>query len=194
MKRLRDSTYTMACLLATACAAAGATPAATTTASWEPAGWGGGGWYWSTVFHPTKDGVIYLGQDTGGVSKTTDHAMNWRMINNGLTDCGVYSLAVDRSNPDTVYAATEGGLHKSTDAGGHWQLLPNTGKKGLRITGERNLSVRAIAVDPTNGNNLYAASPSGKVYKSSDGGQNWVVSYERRVATEDANALFVQYG
>jgi len=154
-------------------------PVSSTSANlWEPGGWGGGGWYWSTAFHPTRDGVIYLGQDVGGVSKTTDHGMTWRMINNGLTDYSVYSLAVDRSNPDTVYAATGGGLNKSTDAGEHWQFIPHTGKKELRITGERNFSVRAIAVDPVNGNNVYAASPGGRIYKSRDGAKTWSVAYE----------------
>ena len=161
---------------------------------WEPCGWGGGGWYWATVFHPTKDGVIYLAQDVGGVSKTTDHGMTWRMINTGLTHYGVYSLAVDRSNPETVYAATEGGLHKSTDGGEHWQLLPATGRKELRITAERNVSVRAIAVDPTHGENLYAASPGGKIFKSIDGGQNWTVAYEHKGPAEDPAVLRVQFG
>ncbi len=169
-------------------------PAADTAQKWEPCGWGGGGWYWATVFHPTKDGVIYLGLDVGGVAKSTDHGMNWRMINTGLTDYAVYSLAVDRSNPETVYAGTEGGLHKSTDGGEHWQLLPATGKKELRITAERGVSTRSIAVDPTNGENLYAASPGGKVYKSSDGGQTWTVAYEKAGKSDDADALRVQFG
>ena len=168
--------------------------AQSTEAKWEPCGWGGGGWYWATVFHPTKDGVIYLAQDVGGVSKSTDHGQNWRMINVGLTDYGVYSLAVDRSNPETVYADTEGGLHKSIDGGEHWQLLPGTGRKELRITAERSQSVRSIAVDPTNGQNLYAASPGGKVYKSIDGGQTWTVSYEKKGATEETGVLRAQFG
>jgi len=146
---------------------------------WEPCGWGGGGWFWATVFHPTKDGVIYLSQDVGGVSKSTDHGLTFRMINVGLTNYGVYSLAVDRTHPETVYAGTEGGLHKSTDGGEHWTLLPNTGRKELRITAERNVSVRSIAVDPKNGANLYAASPGGKIYKSTDGGQTWIVAFEK---------------
>lgn len=193
--------FRSACAAALALGAAAATaetpvsaPPKEVPANWEPGGWGGGGWYWSTVFHPTRDGVIYLGQDTGGVSKTTDHGMTWRMINNGLVNCGVYSLAVDRSNPDTVYAGTEGGLCKSTDAGEHWQFLPKTGPKELRLTAERNVSVRSIAVDPVNGNTLYAASPGGKVYKSTDGGQTWAVSYEKSADGDDANAMFVQFG
>jgi photosystem II stability/assembly factor-like uncharacterized protein len=95
----------------------------------------------------------------------------------------LHSLAIDRSKPETVYAATEGGLHKSTDGGEHWTLLPKTGKNEFRITGERNHSVRSVAVDPVNGNNLYAASPGGKVYKSIDGGENWTVAFEKKEGT-----------
>ncbi len=161
---------------------------------WEPCGWGGGGYFWATIFHPAKDGVIYLGLDVGGVAKTTDHGLNWRIMNQGLTNYAVYSLAVDRTNPETVYAATEDGLHKSTNGGERWQRLPNTGRKELRITAERGRSVRAIAVDPTNGNNLYAASPGGKVYKSRDGGQSWSLAYEKKNQPEAPDVLEIQFG
>jgi len=72
--------------------------------------------------------------------------------------------------------------------------LPHTGPKELRITGERARSIRSIAVDPRDGNTVYAASPSGKVYKSVDGGQTWVVSYEKKSAEEEGGALRVQFG
>lgn len=164
------------------------------TAKWEQAGWGGGGWYWAAAFHPKKNGVIYMGGDVLGVYKSVDSGRNWRITNNGLTDYGVYSLAVDRTNPETVYAASEGGLYKSTDAGENWTLLPRTGRKELRITGERGVSVRSVTVDPTNGNNLYAASPIGKIYKSTDGGQNWTTVYSQTGEATSPDSLRVQYG
>lgn len=161
---------------------------------WQQAGWGGGGYYWAAVFHPAQDGVIYMAGDSAGVYKSEDHGRHWRIINQGLAAYAVYSLAVDRSQPQTVYAATEEGLCKSTNGGEHWQLLPNTGRKELRITGERDRSVRAIAVDPANGNNLYAASPGGKVYKSTDGGQTWAVSYEKKSTEKEGDGLRIQFG
>jgi len=162
--------------------------------NWEQCGWGGGGFYWSAVFDPTNDGVIYMGGDVLGVYKTEDHGRNWRFVNNGLVNYGVYSLAVDRMNSKTVYAGTEGGLCKSTDGGAHWELLPLTGPKDLRITSERGKSVRAIAVDPTDSKVVYAASPKGKVYKSADGGQTWKAVYEKGQSEEDPTAARVQFG
>ncbi|MFA6289198.1 MAG: hypothetical protein WC661_17585 [Opitutaceae bacterium] len=176
---------------ATACALQAA-PA--TTAQWQQTGWGGGGYFYCAAYHPAQDGVIYMGGDVAGVYKTTDSGRNWRMINNGIAAYGVFSLAVDRRNPQTVYAATEEGLCKSINGGESWVTLPKTGKKELRLTGEKGKSVRSIAVDPSNGNILYAANPVGKVYKSIDGGQTWALSYEKPAPTEDAGVLRLQYG
>jgi len=186
----RPSAWLLCGALMLAAPVASAQPAA----KWEPCGWGGGGFYWSAAFHPTQDGVIYLGGDVAGVYKTVDHGRSWRLINNGLANYAVYSLAVDRTSPQTVFAATEGGLCKSTDGGEHWKLLPRTGKSDLRITGERNRSTRCIAVDPTNGGVVYAGSPSGKVYKSTDGGQSWATAYDAAGGQEPAGTLRVQFG
>ncbi|MEI7945676.1 MAG: hypothetical protein WCJ02_03225 [bacterium] len=164
------------------------------TPNWEWAGWGGGGFYYSSVFHPTKDGVIYMGGDVCGVYKTEDHGLTWRLINDGLADYGVFSLAVDRTAPETIYAATDGGLCKSTDGGTRWRLLPNTGKKELRITGEKGKSTRCIAVHPSDGKIVYAGSPSGKVYKSVDGGETWNPTYEKAGEKDPPETLRVQFG
>ncbi len=194
MKTMRTSTLWAGVifgLIATASTSNAQVPNGAAVAQWEPSGWGGGGYYWATAFHPQKDGVIYMAGDVLGVYKSADHGRSWRIINNGLANYGVYSLAVDRANPDTVYAASEGGLYKSSDAGEHWALLPHTGREELRITGERGKSVRCIAVDPSNGSVVYAANPAGLIYKSSDGGQNWEVVYGQK---EASGALRVQYG
>ena len=96
--------------------------------------------------------------DVLGVYKSVDHGRNWRIINNGLTNYGVYSLAVDPPIPTPCTRLLKAGFIKVSMAA-KTGALPHTGRKELRITGERGISVRSIAVDPTNGNNLYAASP-----------------------------------
>lgn len=171
-----------------------AVSAADPSPQWEHSGWGGGGCFYPSVYHPTKKGVIYMGGDVAGVYKTEDNARSWRMINKGLVDYGVFSLAVDRTNPKIVYAATQGGLCKSTDEGETWQLLPNTERRNLRITGEKDKSIRSVAVDPTDGNILYAGSPGGGVYKSTDGGLTWKISYQKTFTPDIAGVLRVQFG
>jgi photosystem II stability/assembly factor-like uncharacterized protein len=171
----------MRCLVfAMALLISGLLPAAEPTI-WTPAGWGGGGFYYAAAFHPTRDGVLYLAGDVSGVYKSIDHGRTWSMINNGLVNYGVFTLATDRTNPETIYAATDGGLCKSTDGGTHWRLLPKTGPKELHITGERGKSIHCIAVNPADGNIVYAGSPTGKIYRSADGGQSWSVSFEQKM-------------
>ncbi|MBM4038231.1 MAG: hypothetical protein FJ290_06915 [Planctomycetes bacterium] len=89
--------------------------------SWKAVGWGGGGFFWSCAFHPTRDGVIYLGGDVAGAYKTEDKGKHWRFINRGLADYAVYALAASKASPDTLYAGTVSGLCKSTDGGATWR-------------------------------------------------------------------------
>lgn len=169
-------------------------PPASPSPQWTPAGWGGGGFYFSSAFHPTRDGVLFLGTDVSGVAKSTDHGKTFRMVNTGLVDYAIYTLTPDIKNPDVVYAGTPGGFHRSTDGGETWQLLPGTGKNDLRITAERYKSVRALAVDPTNSSFLYAASPGGKIYKSADGAKTWRVVYQKAEEDNSFGGLRVQFG
>ncbi|MFA6286206.1 MAG: hypothetical protein WC661_02385 [Opitutaceae bacterium] len=191
LKRIIPATLLLPALLAFASNHAKAAPA---TPQWEPCGWGGGGFYFGAAFHPTKDGVVYLGGNVTGMYKSEDHGRNWRISTKGMTHYIVHSVAVDRMNPDTVYASTVGGLLKSTDAGESWRFIDKTGKADLRITGERDLSIQPIVVDPTNGNIVYAGSPGGNVYKSTDGAQTWKVSYHPSTEAEPVGVLRVQFG
>jgi len=175
-------------------ASAFAAPASSGGADWQPAGWSGGGFYYSAAFHPTKAGVLFLGGDVSGVAKSVDYGRTFRMVNTGLKDYGMYSLAVDVKSPDVVYAVTEGGLHKSTDCGETWTFIPNTGPKDLHITAERNRSVRAVAVDPSDSNIVYAASPAGKVYKSTDGAATWKAVYQKGAITDSSGGVRIQFG
>ncbi len=81
---------------------------------------------------------------------------------------------VDPNNPNTVYIGTpDGGAWKSEDNGDSWVSIADQ----LPIWG-----VSGIAIDPTNSNIIYLStgdedgwnSYSDGVYKSTDGGANWV--------------------
>lgn len=140
---------------------------------WEWAGWGGGGFFWCCAYHPTDPNVLYLGGDVAGVYRSDDQGRHWRFINQGLTNYGVYGMAISRSHPDTLYILTLDGICKTTDGGRIWHLLEQTARGKLGIAAKRGGSVRPIAIDPTNPDVVYAGSGAGKLYKTADGGATW---------------------
>ena len=77
-----------------------------------------GGSVYSLAINPPNPLVVYAGTHGGGVFKTTDGGMNWRVVNTGLTNTDVLSLAINPQNPLVVYAGTHGGgVFKSMDGG-----------------------------------------------------------------------------
>ena len=71
----------------------------------------------------------------------------------------IQSLAIDPTNPETLYAGTESGVFKSTDGGASWDNVNSA------------LKVFSIVIDPRKPSTLYASSFG--VFKSIDGGANW---------------------
>ena len=69
-------------------------------------------------------------------------------------------IVIDPSTPATLYAGTQSGPYKSTDAGASW-------------TSVGTFSVSSLAIDPSAPTTLYAGS-SQAMYKSTDGAANWL--------------------
>jgi photosystem II stability/assembly factor-like uncharacterized protein len=132
--------------------------------------------------------TLYVGSALG-VFKTTDGGASWQTTSADIlanetaeerqhrSDEGyVYALAVDRHDPDIVYAGTweKGkGVFKTTDGGASWRRLGLT-------------AVNTLALDPRDPDVVYAgtvgAGPYASrawilhgsgVFKSSDGGATW---------------------
>jgi photosystem II stability/assembly factor-like uncharacterized protein len=74
-------------------------------------------------------------------------------------------LAIDPVNPNALYAATSGGMFKSTDGGGSWSQISN-GLPRLDIIGP-------MVIDPVTPTTLYLGLTWGRVYRSITGGENW---------------------
>jgi len=143
--------------------------------SWKAVGWGGGGLYWSVAFHPTKDGVIYMGGDVLGVYKSVDHGLTWQHSNIGIAGYEVLSITTDPSNPERVYAVTSNGISRSDDGATHWQNLANSLPNKLKLICQKDRSVHCLAVDPKRSKRLAFASPDGRVLESNDTGSTWAV-------------------
>ncbi|UII80349.1 sialidase family protein [Flagellimonas sp. CMM7] len=127
--------------------------------------------------------VYYMGATGGGLWKTTDAGHHWKNISDGyFKSPSIGAIAVDQSDPNTVYAGTGSdglrsnvivgkGIYKSIDAGKTWQF------SGLENAGQ----IGAIEIDPSNNQTLLSAvigqpfrtSKERGVYKSIDGGKTW---------------------
>jgi photosystem II stability/assembly factor-like uncharacterized protein len=102
------------------------------------------------------------GQEDGGVGvyKSTDGGGNWNLVNTGLPNAPVTTLAIDAQNPQTLYAGTHDGygsygVYKSTDGGVSWFEINN---------GLSNPFVRLLAIPPLAPQFLYAGATGGSVF------------------------------
>jgi len=137
---------------------------------------------------PSNPDILYCGTDSlggvnNGIYKSSDAGNNWTLINNGLLDHGIQAIAVHPSNPNIVWITVFNavgpaaiGIYKTTDGGANWFAANN----GIASD---NKNFLAIIVNPLNPDVLYAGTslvlpgstgPS-KIYKSFDGGLNWVL-------------------
>jgi photosystem II stability/assembly factor-like uncharacterized protein len=108
---------------------------------------------------PRDPQVLYAGGR--GVSKSSDGGMTWRR--SGLGNTPVLALAIDSSQAKTLYAGTEAGVVKSTNAGASWQRLHGA------LDGAR---VGALAIDPEHHRTVFAGTDNG-VSWTTDGGLTW---------------------
>jgi hypothetical protein len=107
----------------------------TTALTYDSFAWSG---VWSVAVDPVTLGTLYAGTQDGLVPKSTDGGATWTpSVSAGRP---VLTLAIDPSNPATVYAGAgepmpewpsfaTGGLLKSTDSGLTWNdtgLNPTT--------------------------------------------------------------------
>ena len=108
-----------------------------------------------------------------GVYKSVDGGRSWRIINRGISNYAVHSMAVSKSNPRIIYILTLNGICKSANGGETWTPLEETLKTKKDISAKRNSSVRAVAIDPSNPDVVYAGTKKGELYKTVDGGASW---------------------
>ena len=127
--------------------------------------------------HPT---TLYAGTYRNQLYKSTDSGITWVWSGTGMQDQAiVYSIAIDPTLPERVFAATrgisnngnppwKGVVYKSVDAGHTW--VPSLSNIG---GAESQDWVYSLAVDPNYHNNIYAASHEHGPFYSYDGGVKW---------------------
>lgn len=143
------------------------------------------------VIDPSNSNIVYVaapgplwsdGPDRG-LYKSTDAGKTWSKILYINEKAGCADVAIDPSDPETVYASTwefrrmpyafnsggnGSGMYKSTNGGKTWKEL----SKGLP---KKPFGRIAFALAPSSPKNLLAIVESNEtgLYISSDGGENW---------------------
>ena len=152
------------------------------TAGIQPAAWTWngpgniGGRIRSILIHPTTPTTMWAGSVGGGIWKTTNSGTSWAPVDDFMANLAVSTLAMDPTNSNVLYAGTgEGfynvdgirgaGIFKSINGGTTWTQLAST-------TGSTFHYVNRLAIHPTNGQIILAATRSG-IFRSTDGGTSW---------------------
>ena len=134
--------------------------------------------------NPPGGGLTYFGD---GVYKSTDGGAHWDNV--GLREsASIGRIAIDPSNPETVFAAAAGhvarsaaqrGLYRTVDGGKSWQLVlapfnATTGAIDVAINPQNPQIVYAAMWDHrrNNGARVYGGVGSG-LFRSKDGGDTW---------------------
>ena len=144
------------------------------------------------IIHPENPNIVFVAalgnlwnsSKDRGVYQTTDGGKNWKKVLYIDDMTGVVDLAMDKNNPNILYAATYqrmrkawgfngggpgSGIYKTTDGGKTWNELTGglpPGEKG-RI---------GLAASKTRSNIIYATiehADSSGFYRSGNGGRTW---------------------
>lgn len=127
------------------------------------------------TFHPTTPTTFWAGAPAGGLWKTTDGGVTWSTNTDYLSVIGCSDLAIDPTNPATMYLATGDGdagdtycigVLKSTDGGLTWNA------SGLVFAVNTQMQMRRLVINPSNPQILLAATNAG-LYRTTNGGTSW---------------------
>ncbi|MFL6236664.1 MAG: WD40/YVTN/BNR-like repeat-containing protein, partial [Thermoanaerobaculia bacterium] len=105
---------------------------------------------------------------------SNDGALSWRPASQGLPYGTVSALAVAPSDPRTVYASVDNGVHegvfRSKNGGASWQA---TAGPPLPVPQGR---VLALAVSPQAPATVWAGTDPSGLFRSTDGGAHWTAA------------------
>lgn len=126
---------------------------------------------------PGNSQVIYAATPDGlvNVYKSVNGGTAWVPSSDGIPEeAWAEEFVFDPQSPNTLYVATERGVHKSLDAGASWEI-----KSTIEVGGElKIIKAPSIAISPVDGT-LFVGSINdgfeapGGIYRSRDGGEVW---------------------
>ena len=172
-------------------------------ATWEHIGFSESHGISTIRVHPTDPDIVYVASfgkygvpsEERGVFRSTDGGDTWERILFRDVRTGAIDIAIDRNDPDVIYAALweafrkeytmssggpGSGMFKSGDGGDTWtEITRNPGMPAQGVVGKIGL-----AVSTANSNRVYALfeHDDGGLFRSDDGGDTWeLINDERRI-------------
>jgi photosystem II stability/assembly factor-like uncharacterized protein len=117
----------------------------------------------SLALDPRTHDRIYVGTWRQGM-RTDDGGKSWKLINNGMVlDTDMFSITIDRYDPDKIWVATCGWVYATPNRGDTWTRFRD---------GFDNRRIHDIELDPCDRDSIFAGSVAG-LYHSHDGGKTW---------------------
>lgn len=151
-----------------------------TYGAWRSSVVGGGGYIQNVVPCPTNPNRFYTYVDVGGVCRSDDGGLTWRMLHGHLPptpgNYQVRGLSVDPRDDKKIIICTgigggaKDGIYVSDDAGETWKKTLTAQFCG---NGASRTAGFIIARNPQNPDVLVAASMGDGVWKSADNGLTW---------------------
>ncbi len=142
----------------------------------------------SIAVHPTDANILYVGTAQGGLYRSLDGGGSWKPLMDNApvgavgTPLAIGSVTISPTDPNTVFVGTgEGNLSGDSFFGSGFYIITAAGTNSPVVNGPYNAasgldplggvpvgtdvfsgrSIVAIAVDPTNANNVFVSTSSG---------------------------------
>ncbi|MDQ6765938.1 MAG: hypothetical protein M3Z22_07560 [Verrucomicrobiota bacterium] len=131
------------------------------------------------AIHPTNSDIVYLGTAQGGVWRSLNGGASWAQLMDSAfapgagTPLAIGSIAIDPTSSSTLFVGTgEGNLSGDSFFGSGFYIITNADTFNPVVNGPFNTadvggdiftgrSIVAIAIDPTNSNNVFVSTSSG---------------------------------
>ncbi|MEO7495010.1 MAG: exo-alpha-sialidase [Massilia sp.] len=164
------------------------TPAAAQaeTYQWGSVAMGGGGFVSGIITSPNQQNLIYARTDVGGAYRWNEATQGWVSLLDWLPPAqtgfnGVESLAIDPSAPNRVYMMVgtsywnsgTSAVLRSSDSGATFAVTDTTAQFKINGNGMGRQSGERLAVDPNNGNILFAGTRRNGLFKSTNMGASF---------------------
>ncbi|OGU71412.1 MAG: hypothetical protein A2V93_00170 [Ignavibacteria bacterium RBG_16_34_14] len=140
-------------------------------------------WVAPIIAHPNNSGEFFVARQR--IYRSTNNGGSWTAISGNVNgSSAVRELAISKSNPTIMFAASGTQVFKSTNGGAVWTNV-TSGLPARTIT--------SVYVHPSNSDAAFltfSGFGTNKVYKTTNGGTNWV-SIHGNLPDSPVNDIFI---